>query len=257
MNVDHPILVIVTNRDCSHCIKMRGKNGWPSDSLPYSISSLRDDPAEKKWRWDKNFFETLLQGGQSTLVAGNDLVASRPANKNIGEQRCRVIELFFDTLDSQRSLLEFTLFSFNKDNQLLIRKYQPSPKEKNESLLFRSDNLGVIRKKDLPISFDRLVSENIPINQLKKYIYLFPTFLYVHSVIWERALHNRIGGSLYARVQGLRTVRHPYYRNEYRALKEKNIDREEAQKNPIDVISKLLALDLEPLAYPADHEDEI
>lgn len=246
MNIDHPILVIVTNRDCSHCITMRGKNGWPSDGLPYSISSLQDDPSDKKWRWDKKFFETLLQGGTHKSKSGSAII----------EQRCRVIELFFDTLDSQRSLLEFTLFSFNKKNQLLIRKYQPSPKVKNESLLFRSDNLGVIKKKELSISFDRLVSENIPINQLKKYIYLFPTFLYVHSAIWERALHDRISGSLYARVQGLRTVRHPYYRNEYRTLKEKNIDREEAKKNPIDVISKLLMTNLESLAYPADHEEE-
>jgi hypothetical protein len=61
MNIDHPILVIVTNRDCSHCITMRGKNGWPSDGLPYSISSLQDDPSDKKWRWDKKFLKLFFR----------------------------------------------------------------------------------------------------------------------------------------------------------------------------------------------------
>ena len=43
MDSGYPILVILTNKECSHCVKMRGDSGWPSQKLEAkSIPQDRD-----------------------------------------------------------------------------------------------------------------------------------------------------------------------------------------------------------------------
>lgn len=228
--VDYPILVILTNKECIHCVKMRGKTGWPSSKLSKSFPPKKD--SEDYTRWDDDFFILALQGGITD-----------------GKQKVRIIEIIFDTLKSSNKIDEVTFFDLI-DNRLSIKKYKESHIGKTKVL--RKNKNGFIDVSEINTNFDDFTKKYIPVEKLRKYIHVFPSFVYIHSIIWENAIRDP-NASLYARVQGWKTVRDGNDRRIYKILREKRPIIEESNRNPIDVLRKLIAFKLEPLYLPSDH----
>lgn len=227
MDKAYPILIILTNKGCSHCTTMRGVDGWPSNSNPISFKG-------KYGKWNNDFFKALLTG---------DHIGS--------PQKTRVIELFFDSLSSKCKLIEVTFFDlFVDNNELNIKKY--SPKGNKSITLNKLNKNGFVDSKEIKgMNFDQFVDKYIPLDKIKKYFHIFPSFIYVHSTIWNEALEK--DKSFFARVQGFETVRDGSDHTMYKILRESNPNHEEREKNPVDVIKRLLAFNLEPLYFPVDH----
>lgn len=230
MDKAYPILVIITNKECGHCVNMRGKHGWPSDKLPTFHSGSSD-------RWNIDFFNGCLTGGIYD-----------------GVQKARVIELHFSKLIPDPPLEEVTFFDLNPiTGDIVIKKYQH---ERGEGLTLSTMNKnGFIDSKIIPnMNFNQFVDMYIPLTGIKRYLYVFPAFIYVHSTIWENAALES-ENSLYARVQGFRTVRDGSNPRIYKILRKRRPDVKEYYRSPIDVIRKLIAFKLDPLCFPPDHID--
>lgn len=234
MESGFPILVIITNKSCSHCVKLRGASGWPSDKL---INGGIPQSKEGKYTsWNDEFFEKALTGGTDDNV-----------------QRARVIELSFDKLVHDSKLEEITFFDLNpKTGKLVIKKYRAD--DKGKTLILTKNKNGFVDTKPLPIKYVDFIKKYIPLPQIRDYIHMFPSWLYVHSTIWDNAIEEGPEGSLYLRVQGFKTVRDGDNPHKYKILREKKSISEERDKNPIDVLRKLIAFNLKPLYYPSDHE---
>lgn len=237
MNKAYPIVVILTNKECSHCVRMRGKHGWPSDKLePFNDAGDR---------WDLKFFYNLLTGGGSTLERGIK-----------SQQQTRVIEINFEDLTMSSPIHEITFFDLNpKNNKISIKKYSKTDDGRLVKKSLGTDNM-IVSNIIAGMSFDRFVQMYVPLEKLRNYIHVFPSFIYVHSTIWEDSLEDsrsgKIGAPLYARVQGFRTVRDGNDYNTFKILKERRPKLEEYRKSPIAVVKKLLYVDLEPLLFPCD-----
>lgn len=229
----YPILVILTNKECSHCVKMRGKHGWPSSKLELTLNPLKDGSSSGQ-RWDEEFFKLALQAG---------ILDS--------QQKARIIEVNFENMKSGSRVNEITFFDLNGDGSLCVKKYRQKDNSLNIELLKHNKN-GFLETSNINTNFDKFVKTYIPLEKLRKYIHVFPSFLYVHSTIWYQAISDR-NASLYARVQGFKTIRDGTDRRVYKILKEKRVNVEERDKNPIDVLRKLIAFELEPLFFPSDH----
>lgn len=242
MRRGYPILVILTNQSCSHCVKMRGKYGWPSNNFEPTFKA----PYE---RWNDEFFIACLTGvGAGDLDHFSNLT-----------QKIRVIEMNFDKLTSDCKLLEVTFFDLDSEYNsisglppLIIKKYKPIS-EDNSNVFFQKRNKnGFIDSKELKnTKFDSFIQKFVPLEAIKNYFHIFPNFVYVHSTIWEDAIVKN--SSLYARVQGFTTVRDGLNPKIYKVLREKRSNYEEKEKNPSVVLKRLLDNDLEPLFFPIDH----
>lgn len=248
MESGFPILVIVTNKSCSHCTKLRGASGWPSDKL--INGGIPPNKDGKYTNWNNEFFEKALAGGEDDKI-----------------QRARIIELSFDKLVYDSNLEEITFFDLDQGQgkakgkagifgRLIIKKYRADDTGK---LLFSTKNKnGFIETKRLKINYKDVIKRYIPLELIRNYIHMFPSWMYVHSTIWDNAIEESQNGdpseaSLYLRVQGFRTVRDGDNPRKYKILKERKSISEERDKNPIDVLKKLIAGDLKTLYYPSDH----
>lgn len=232
MESGHPILLIVTNRECSHCEKLRGQHGWPSDKLPSGIIPPRKDGEQSSW--NESFFRLALTGGIKDHT-----------------QRARVIELHYDRLQADPNLIEVTFFDINPvDHQLVVKKYRADCK--NMTMLLKKNRNGFIDTKEIPVKFVDFIKKYVAYTQIKRYLHVFPSYMYVHSTIWNEAIKDP-KASLYLRVQGFQTVRDGHNHKIYKILKETRANPLEKDRNPIDVLRKLIAFDLVPLFFPADH----
>lgn len=231
-DIGFPILVILTNKECSHCVKMRGRNGWPSFDLPPTFFPKKASK-NKLNVWDENFFKSALRCGipKSTQLA-------------------RVIELNFDTLKSNSKLVEITFFDLSTDNKsLIVKKYRES--DNGKTIALRHNKNGFVDSNILKISFQEFIKTYIPLKSIRRYVHIFPSFMYVHSSIWDTSIED--DGPFYARVQGFKTIRDGDDHNIYKIMKEKKSNIEERDKNPIDILRKLAAFELVPLYFPSDH----
>lgn len=243
MNVGYPILVILTNASCSHCVKMRGAYGWPSNKFESSFKPPYD-------KWNDDFFIACLTGiGAEDLSLSENLI-----------QKTRVIELNFDKLTSDCKLIEMTFFDLDPEYNsikrlpiLIIKKYKPDRKTGNVIYQKRNKNGFIDTKEIKNTKFDSFVKRFIPVDAIRNYFHIFPNFIYVHSTIWEDAVLK--DSSLYARVQGFKTVRDGSDPKIYKVLREKRSDYEEKEQNPSVVLKRLLDNDLEPLCFPIDHSE--
>jgi hypothetical protein len=232
METGYPILIILTNKGCPHCIKLRGETGWPSAKLEPGFPPDKDG---KHTRWDNSFFVKALSGGFDDNT-----------------QRARVIELFFEKLNFDSNLLEITFFDLeNKGSslKLVIKKYRSDLKHR--TVLLKKNANGFVDVKEMSIKFSDFIDKYIPLALIRNYFHVFPAFLYCHSTIWDIAVREK--ASLYLRVQGFKTQRKRGNPKEYEILRLKSADIEEKNKNPIDCLRKLIAFNLEPLYYPSDH----
>lgn len=245
MESGYPILVILTNQSCSHCTKMRGKYGWPSSKLDSSFMPPYD-------KWNDEFFISCLTG------IGNGDLDHYPYKLT---QKTRVIELFFDKLTSDCKLIEVTFFDLEPDAYnakglpiLIIKKYKPVTTSKSNVFFQKRNKNGFIDSKELHnTNFQSFSQKFVPLTSIRRYFHVFPNFVYIHSTIWEDAVIK--DSSLYARVQGFRTVRDGSDPKIYKVLREKRSDYEEKERNPSVILKRLLDSKLEPLFFPIDHVD--
>lgn len=222
----YPILVIITNKECGHCQKMRGKDGWPSDKLAKRTISTNSS-------WNNDFFKKSLTAGSTNYIT----------------QKSRIIEVHYDKLKHNPRIIEVTFFDLNDILELQIKKYRPSLD--NRTVMYTKDNLGFIVHKNLKYNFDEFISRYIPVKLLQNYLHIYPSWMYVHSTIWEKSIHQN--SPLYLRVQGYKTVRDGENPDIFKILKEKTSNIEEKDRDPVDIIKRLIDYDLVPLYYPSDY----
>lgn len=244
MESGFPILVIVTNKSCSHCVKLRGASGWPSDKL--TNGGIPPNKDGKYTNWNNEFFEKALAGGEDDKI-----------------QRARIIELSFDKLVYDSNLEEITFFDLDQGQvkakgeagiagRLIVKKYRAD--DKGKTLLMTKNKNGFVETIRIRIKYKDFIKKYIPLELIRNYIHMFPSWMYVHSTIWDNAIEEgEKDGSLYLRVQGFRTVRDGDNPRKYKILKERKSISEERDKNPIDILKKLIAGDLKTLYYPSDH----
>lgn len=219
--IGYPIMIIITNQECSHCINMRGKDGWPSDD-----NKVFD---EHENIWNEKYFKDLLKAGFS-------------------EQTTRVIEISYDKLNSNPKIKEFTFFDLDRKS-LIIKKYIKG--SHNEVVLkMKNGSKNDIKIEKLSNNFDTFVEKYIPVLKIKRYLHVYPLRLFFHSQIWFKSIEN--GEPLYGRVQGYRTIRCGNNYKEFKILRSSSMDPREKERNPVDILHKLISYELYPLRFPSD-----
>lgn len=218
----YPIMVILTNRECGICHKMRGETGWPKDNNP--VFDQHNNV------WNNDYFLSLLKSGFS-------------------QQNSRVIEINYESLSSNPRIAEVTFFDLEKDDKLMVRKYI---RTSDGQVSFQRRNLktGFLIKNEIRESFDKFISKYVPIMRISRFLHVFPLRLFFHSQIWYDSIEK--GTPLYGRVQGYRTIRLGHDYEEYGIQKSEHMDPKEKNRNPVDILNKLIVYRMEPLGFPYD-----
>lgn len=161
-----PVLVIVTSRQCGHCLKLRGA-GHLSKRLPRSFPN----PQGNGWGWNEEFFLALLRGGMTS-----------------GPARLRVFEINFEDLsgklDQVSSFSEFSI----EDSHIRRQAYYNSSDRMIYSNEVGDDPIISLQKVD-NYGFYEYLNAMFP-SEIADFIHPYPGFIFASQYAWGRAIRK-------------------------------------------------------------------
>ena len=169
-----PVILIITNAECSHCNVMRGTGVLKDSKLTKSLKPT----IAGKYSWDDMFFKKLLSGNLDDTV-----------------QRFRVYEVHFKSMRNSNSetVLEFSEFQL-KNNKVI--RY--SAKFNNNKLILLKDIDSVSGSKPITGELDSVFNKKTTLVDIIKYkipngifpnfIAYYPEIIFFNPDIWNNSL---------------------------------------------------------------------
>lgn len=222
----YPIMVIITNKECGICHKMRGDTGWPKNTNIVFDSNGNS--------WNNEYFTSLLKRKKDSNQSYN--------------QKSRVIDITYDKLIEDPKIIEITFFDLDTKNNLKVNKYKRKDNYTVHSV--KNSKTNFLENIKIDINFDTFISKYVPVTQIKNYLHTYPLHIFFHNQVWDSSIINNT--PLYGRIQGYHTIRKENETLErYKVEKSKYMILEEKNRNPIDIIDKLIDHKLIPLELPS------
>ena len=169
-----PVILIITNRECGHCTRMRGNGSLKK-------TSKTDTPTiNNKYHWDVDFFKKLISG-----------------NQNDGVQRFRVYDVYLKEMrsSSTKDIIEFCEFRIVGNK---VIRY--CAKILNNKLSFTKDSDTTLNAKGTSAEFEGVFNKKvnlldisnskIPDGIIPNFLAYFPMFLFFDGYIWNKSLNK-------------------------------------------------------------------
>jgi hypothetical protein len=176
-----PVVIIMTGKNCGNCRAMRG-DGSIEEKQPAS-NNIDIPPISKKYFWRQDFFQKLLNGGESFVQNS--------------QQKVRVYELYLsDYLNSSFDEVvknDLTINELNLDNNGKVIKTTYTKSINNDTTIKTTGNTMTV----LDISFKTFVNNTIP-KCIENWWLIYPNFLYANGDDWDNALNNKENIKFYA-----------------------------------------------------------